>query len=572
MKLLRISESHLKLKPVWFIFLLCGLNLLVMHYYILCAGNIENEINSTTIIDNLLGIVIDVSVIFLLSYFVALMRQKVALIITFTITTVWAFSNILYSRFFHHYITFSAAGQGGTLFNWEMIGCIVDGFRWTDLYFVVIVYISFLFIKHVCTIKKVVAKILLFLLIMIGIDFLSYLIYCSLTPEHRYISFLFQRMEHRQLSTHLHLCDPNNATFRRGCIRTLLYEFVLNKTIQLTDDQQKLIAKEIKLSKNRVSKGKYGIINKNVIFILVESYMSFTSDMKVDGREITPFLNSLKRDSTVYFNGCMNENVTIGESSDGQFIYMSGLLPLRSVITVSKAQNTRLIGLPQILNRESRMVIPTVTSMWNQDEMCRQYGFNHLYASNDYGTGCNKSLNDEQVFQLAAQKDMNSQQPFFSVILTMSMHQPYTKQIDSSFIIYDLSIPSELSCYLNVCHYTDHQIEKYFNHLKKVGLYDKSLIVIAADHPVHNTDLGGVSKNIPLYIVNIPSEISSKMWKGECNQIDVYTTLLDLLDIKSDWYGLGYSLLSPNYNKILDAKKWNVSEYIISGDYFSQKQ
>jgi lipoteichoic acid synthase len=379
-------------------------------------------------------------------------------------------------------------------------------------------------------------------------------------------------VEHRQFSTHLHLCDPNNATFRRGCIRTLLYEFVLNKTIQLTDDQRQQIAKEIELSKNRVSKREYGISDTNIIFILVESYMSFTSDLKVGGREITPFLNSLKRDSAVYFNGQMNENVTIGESSDGQFIYMSGLLPLRSIITVSKAQNIKLIGLPKILNRESRMVIPTVTSLWNQDEMCRQYEFNHLYASNDYETGDEQTLNDEQIFQLAAQKDESSQQPFFSVILTMSMHQPYTKQMDSSFLINDSSIPNDLACYLNVCHYTDHQIEKYFEHLKRIGLYYNSLIVITADHPVHNTDLGGVSKNIPLYIVNIPNVVRSKMWKGDCNQIDVYTTLLDLLGIESDWYGLGCSLLSPNYDNSIDVRKWDVSEWIIRGDYFSKEE
>lgn len=265
------------------------------------------------------------------------------------------------------------------------------------------------------------------------------------------------------------------------------------------------------------------VTKDNVIFILVESYMSFTSDMKVNGREVTPFLNSLKRDSTVYYNGRMKENVTIGESSDGQFIYMAGLLPLRSVITVSKARNATLCGLPKILGRESRMVIPTVSSLWNQDEMCRQYGFKHLYASSDYAGGDYSNLNDEQVFLLATQKDKESTSPFFSVILTMTMHQPYTEQIDPTFSITDVSIPKDLACYLNACHYTDRQIELYFNHLKRYSLYDNSLIVIAADHPVHNTDFGGVSKDIPLFLVNIPLEIKSRMWVGECNQIDVYS-------------------------------------------------
>ena len=151
------------------------------------------------------------------------------------------------------------------------------------------------------------------------------------------------------------------------------------------------------------------------------------------------------------------------------------------------------------------------------------------------------------------------------------MHQPYSKQIDQTFPITDSSIPKDLACYLNACHYTARQIEQYFEHLKQTGLYDNSLIVIAADHPVHNTDFGGVSKDIPLYIINIPSDIREKMWQGECNQIDVYTTLLDLLGVESDWCGLRHSLLSPNYSNSIDSKKWDVSEWIIRGDYFSAK-
>ena len=50
---------------------------------------------------------------------------------------------------------------------------------------------------------------------------------------------------------------------------------------------------------------------QNIIFIIVESYMAFTSDMIVDGKEITPNLNALKHDSTVYYNGHVQPNITI---------------------------------------------------------------------------------------------------------------------------------------------------------------------------------------------------------------------------------------------------------------------
>ena len=201
--------------------------------------------------------------------------------------------------------------------------------------------------------------------------------------------------------------------------------------------------------------------------------------------------------------------------------------------------------------------------------MCQQYGIDYLYSNSDFGKGIDSNLNDEQVFQLAEEKDKASNQPFFSVILTLSMHQPYTEMIDPTFPIETTSMPKDRACYLNACHYTDKAIQHYFEHLKSSGLYDKSLIIIAADHPVHNTDFGGVSKDIPFYLVNIPSKLKEKMWKEECNQIDVYPTLLDLIGIEGKWYGLGQSLFSPDYTNSIDAKKWEVSEWIIRSDYFS---
>jgi lipoteichoic acid synthase len=342
----------------------------------------------------------------------------------------------------------------------------------------------------------------------------------------------------------------------------------LKGNITLSESQINDIKQLVAKSRESISDNINMNDHSNIIFILVESYMSFTSDFRVGEKEVTPFLNSLKHDSTVYFNGRMKKNVTLGGSSDGQFIYMTGLLPLRSVLTVSKARSATMPGLPKLLGRKSRMVIPTVTSIWDQDQMCRQYGFDELYAIGDYSKNVMGNLTDEQVFELALQKDKESQQPFFSVILTINMHQPYVEQIDPSFPIKDDSITDELANYLNACHYTDMQIHKYIKRLKEAGLYDNSLIVIAADHPVDNTDFGGVNDDIPLYIINSGLRPDA-LWQRECNQVDLYTTLLDMLGCKCDWYGLGCSLASPNYMNSVNEHSYDVSEWIIFGNYFN---
>ena len=148
--------------------------------------------------------------------------------------------------------------------------------------------------------------------------------------------------------------------------------------------------------------------------------MSFVIDKTVEGKAITPTLNALKSDSSVFYNGHMRPNITMGESSDGQYIYMTGVLPLRSMITVSKACKKKLPGLPRQLKKigifNSRMVLPTSPSLWRQDEMCQQYGFEQLYSSNDYPGEHVQTLTDEQVFELASLIDSKGDNcPLFSI-------------------------------------------------------------------------------------------------------------------------------------------------------------
>ena len=519
-----------------------------MHYNMYFMNCLEWPVSIGGFINNCLSVFFDVSAIYIAAYGLSWKRQKIAISFCFFSTLLWSFANIIYSRFFYHYISFSALGQADSLSDPLLLNSIIAELKWGDTFFI---FALMAYIYAILTYKQEKRTFRIILIVFL---------ITALVDVFRITTHSFNFNDYS--------CFPNTPNFTRGSLRTLLFDISkeTSGSSVLTKQEKIQIQELINQSKNTLTST--AIERSNVIFILVESYMSFVSDMKIEGEDVTPFLNSLRRDSMVYYNGHVHENVTIGESSDGQFVYMTGLLPLRSVLTISVAKKWGMPGLPKQIRKTSRMIIPTTETMWNQDEMSRQYGFDSLFASPDIYRG-QTNLNDEQVFKFAAHKDTISNIPFFSVVLTMSMHQPYTKQIDPTFPITDLSIPNDLVCYLNACHYTDRQIERYFEHLKQTGLYDNSLIVIAADHPVHTTDFGGVSKDIPLYIVNIPGDIKERMWQGECNQIDVYTTLLDLLGIESDWYGLGQSLLSPNYSNVTDSKKWDVSERIIRGDYFS---
>ena len=560
-------------------------NLLYMHYSISFAYAPE-LIDWVSIFDNLTGIIFDVVVVFLCCIIITKSRNTSAFAMLYYITFSWSFSNILYSRFFHSYISLSSICQGWSLTDPIVIKSTLQGFLWYDIIFCMWAT-SFIFYykktknkyHHKLTKKNIYIAAIFMLVIVCILDISAHAIYCLSKQEYRHLYYFKYRLSSHHISTEHALRHPVIAHFHRGTLRMLAIEVYeeMRGVTELTKKQEHTIKKAIQESLESMKEptGDNHMTRPNIIFIIVESYMAFTSDLFVDGKEITPNLNSLRHDSTVYFNGLVQPNITLGESADGQYIYMTGLLPLRSVITISKARKRALPGLPKILaghGFHSQMIIPTQPTMWSQTEMCRQYGFDKLYSYNDFKGSNSSELSDEELFELAVSHlPTKEEMPFLSVLLTMSMHLPYDRPVDPTFRLNAPSLSSEMIYYLNACHYTDRCIGHYLDHLKAIGLYDKSIIIITSDHHQNYITLGpNITSNLPLYIVG--GHIDNKtVWHNQCQQLDIYTTLLDVLGIRSQWVGLGHSLLSKDYkDPLTDDIKWDISEWLLQSDYFAQ--
>jgi lipoteichoic acid synthase len=117
------------------------------------------------------------------------------------------------------------------------------------------------------------------------------------------------------------------------------------------------------------------------------------------------------------------------------------------------------------------------------------------------------------------------------------------------------------------------QIKKYIDGLKQQGLYDNSVIVITADHQAHSLYLNmgnKVNDELPLYIINGGID-RDHAWTGRCNQLDVYTTLLDMFGIRADWRGLGHTLLNADYKEYSLGTMKPLSNWMIRSNYFGGK-
>lgn len=337
---------------------------------------------------------------------------------------------------------------------------------------------------------------------------------------------------------------------------------------------------------------------KNVVFIIVESLNSWVIGKKYtpDSISFTPVLDSLISDSATVSALKVMPQIGIGQSSDGQLMYNTGLLPLRNDVVASTYGGNRFIGLSEVLDKSNSFeVIHEAPKMWNHEVTTKSYGYNHLYAKNDVDQFVKeqyehkRSGKDGIIFNLALDLIEKSQKPFFCEITTISMHTPfvddgatYDARIDSI-----KNIGDKHRAYLKVSNYFDKELGEFINKLREMGLYDNTLIFIASDHDIPLDDGNVPNSRSDIAFLALNTGIGFKA-DHKVGQIDIYPTILDLCGVNETphgWRGLGRSILDDNLRSAVSPdgvvhgvgdstlverqkKAWDINELIIKSNYF----
>lgn len=209
------------------LYTICLLNLLFMHIYIVSTCDTEFGLNWISWIDNLSGIMFDFTFILLISNILFYKNSRLAIISTFIITTGWAFSNVIYSRFFHSYITLSSIGQVTSLLDPVVLSSTFQGFYWQDFYFIVIIILFILlFIRLQENIikRKTIIPIICLTIALFGASMTAHAIDCIVNPGYRYLTYYGNRLFIRHIDKHHAICAPIITTFHRGSLRMLCIE------------------------------------------------------------------------------------------------------------------------------------------------------------------------------------------------------------------------------------------------------------------------------------------------------------------------------------------------------------
>lgn len=546
--------------------LLCYINLQYMHYTVLID---KYSLTKFSYLENILHNFADVCLFFFLPFY--LIRKKTYLFfIPYIIITLVVIVNVSYSRFFYAYMPTILYGEINNLKG--ITDNVFATLKLADITLLITTITGILFYrlyhKNYYEIKSKVRKIVSLCTLGVAIIIIGGLI--SIATIH------WSTLEYKYI--HPFKNSPTESIFKFGILYGTAMQYI-------TNNKQNYDPKELIKLEPLFYEYEHCIEcpSKNIILILVESLLSFPTYLEFNGIEITPTLNRLVKEDS-YYNNNMTSVIQLGESSDGQFIYLNGLLPKKKGVTIYDYFDNTFESIPKILKKqnskiECRMIIPTSSKMWRQDGVCIQYGFDKLYSRKEYllESHNNNWLNDKQLFEYAMSIDQQSRQPFFSLILTSSTHSPYNKIFEEYAIPFPDTYSGELKNYLSNVQY----LGKYLDSLKANHLYDNSLIIITSDHSISNdwlksTEKDNVSFKIPLYIVNSPYAIDKES-NYVISQADVFPTILDLAGIHSKWRGAGNSLLCPD--SILNTKrekkrmiyKEQISDIILDSDYFKGK-
>lgn len=575
----KITNSYILFEVITVICLFA--NILHTHQVIMHLSRIHHTIYPTSHIFFLLFEGISI-------YFLSFLypkRREIVLCILYFIETLVLWINVGYSRYFDTYMPLSLYTEFNNLNG--LLPNIKDAIELSDIFFLVssiIVITAYYFFgkKQKPQYAYLLPCSLTFIL---GIAFVGH--YKNVKKDHDHLAEHFKELNDQRTiwdtmvdrRRMMENTMPKTSVSYYGIGLTLFMNAIepLFQTVRFhfTEEEKDSIIKYMFPSEYPLPQD----TTKNLIFILVESLCSYPINKSFDGVELTPNINKLL--SEAYYNPNMKSQALLGESSDGQFIYLTGLLPLKNGVTINEisAQNiVTFVSLAkkQIPNLYSQMIIPTEKNSWSQEAMCKKYGIETLFSKEGYPSEVKADwLNDKQLFEFAMEKNKNLIPPFMSFILTSSMHSPYIKSYENYNINYPKNFSTELKHYLDNVHYMDKYLGKYLETLKGYPWYDECTIIITADHKPNGPKLQVADEtmfySLPLIIIHNKLNLSFPI-----EQSSIFPTILDFFHIKSKWRGVGQSLLMPEktrsnkYEMVRLKNKEKISNYIINKEYLNK--
>ncbi len=367
----------------------------------------------------------------------------------------------------------------------------------------------------------------------VGITALIAIIFLITNPIN---SNTITKLQNNELITY-HLTDIYNLN-NKNKIKDFSLDTFIEKNLSESDKPSEL----------------FGIAEeRNIIVIQVESLQNFPINRKYQGQVLTPNLNELIKEDTIYFPNYYQQ-LGKGNTSDAEFVSHNSLYPAIHGQSYDLYTEKYFYGLPNILKDkgyETLAIHGYKPEFWNRDKAYPAQGLDRFISEQDfkYTNTIGFGIPDGEFFNQSIPILKDTTQPFYSFIITLSSHHPYTMDEKYQYLKLNSEHKETLfGNYLQAVKYVDESIGKFIKELKENDLYNDSMIVIYGDHfglnskdaesNTHMTKFLGYDYNydemmrIPL-IINIPGASVNRTIETAGGQIDFMPTMLNLMGIRN---------------------------------------
>lgn len=499
----------------------------------------------------------------------ALTRCRWAQIVVMALLDVLLVANLMYFRTYYSAIPASSYLEAGNLADFK--ASVTDSLRWADIVMPLITIATAVMAFRYKTTKRQPLTAVLkwwaaplagFALLLTGVNLCKGGFHKSL----------------RSVRQSAYLCSADAPIFSVfGCI----WYDISDAAEPITPEKQAEIERWLASQPKHQPADSVTEKRSNLLIVFAESLESWVLEKKVDGKEITPCLNSLlKEKSTLYAPNVLTQ-VKGGRSIDAQLMICSGLLPLMSGTYSSLYYDNTFYTLQKAMRglKHSRSYLLTIdkVSTWNQGAVARSFGTDTIISYHDFkmteAFGTHKRIGDASFFQQCQEKIERGEvwkpgESVYMQFVTYSGHAPFKLPDHLRTITFPASIPEKAADYMTTAHYTDKAIGDFVAYLKTLPQYKETIVVIVGDHEglasyrqelVGNPACRGLVSDkqlTPFIVLNSPVGMRYDKFMG---QIDIYPTLLNLMQLDAyRWHGLGQSILDPRKQGVAVGSVMNV--------------
>ena len=487
------------------------------------------------------NIIITAFIILLFDSFTKNNKRKKLTFAIYFFFLIFFLANLWYNRYFGNYLSLTDITMGQGIRPFKVL--IRQLIRWQDIIFI----IELPFLTYLLLFTKDKSKYSYnknFFKVSKGLDkfILAGLIIILLTSQIVYSSSLFKE------KGFLNLYEYSTPAFVSvyGIIPLYIAEYRL---IRKRDQRENNAAEIDAVATEQKMSGKYKLDNvKNIIVIQLESVDKNIIDYEYEGKEITPFLNKLKR-SSLNFTDIYAHH--INGSFDAEFSFLTSLYPINRNYAFKTNDMAEFKTLNRILAEKG---FQTLAFHGNDDGFFYrgkgylEMGFDKFYSRDHFsasegfiGDDSYLGINDYDFFDQSLDYLAEAEENIFALLITVSSHTPFDFYPEEKSVeeFEDIS-PKIVKDYFNSMAFVDKSLEMFFNGIKELSSYEDTLFVVYSDHVADiNYDKyssGGnflanrnikEPEHIPLFIYHqdlYPEEIDKTG-----THTDIAPTILDIL-------------------------------------------